>query len=54
VKGEFPQWAELIDWAFAMRVGQVEANPDTDATYARVEAFVQFIIVEIKGTGIYR
>lgn len=54
VKGEFPQWTELIDWAFAMRVGQVEADLDTDATYARVEAFVQFIIAEIKGTGIYR
>ncbi len=47
VKNEYPQFAELIDWAFELRSMPAEKLPDPAESYQRVEAFVQFVIGEM-------
>lgn len=42
----YPQWAALIEWALAMRVAEV-AEGDAAESYARVRAFVDFVIAAI-------
>jgi predicted nucleotidyltransferase len=44
----FPKWAELIAWAFAIRVTRGNEDIDTATNYPQVEAFVQFVMDEVE------
>ena len=46
VKMEHPQFAELVDWAFAIRVIDDVDLPNAAESYEDVRAFVDFVIEE--------
>jgi len=43
-KALFPDWADLIDWSFDMRVIPDDHVPDPARSYPKVVAFVNFIL----------